>query len=236
MTIPPASKAAYVRALFGAIAPRYDLMNRLMTGGRDRAWRRLAAREAAATPGAWLLDLAAGTGDLTLALARQYPSAAIAALDFSQPMLARGKRKVEAAGVSEQVCFLVGDALRIPFATAIFDAVTSAFMLRNVADLPRAFAEMARVTRPGGRVVCLELSRPTAPFFRALFWVYFAGLVPIVGRNLSRHGSAYRYLPDSLAEFVDTEELKRIMQSAGLRDVTYRRLMGGTVAIHVGMI
>jgi demethylmenaquinone methyltransferase/2-methoxy-6-polyprenyl-1,4-benzoquinol methylase len=231
---PTPDKAAYVRRMFDAIVARYDLMNRLMTAGRDEAWRRRAAREAHAPSEARILDVAAGTADLTLALARQYPTARIYALDFSLGMLERGIAKVRERGAGERVRFIAGDALALPFADSSFDAVTSGFLMRNVTDIVRAFAEMRRVVRPGGRVVCLEISKPVLPLFSRLFWWYFTRVVPAMGRLVSGNAEAYRYLPQSLAQFVTAEELKGMMEQAGLEEVTYRRLMLGTVAIHVG--
>ncbi|MGQ9516364.1 MAG: bifunctional demethylmenaquinone methyltransferase/2-methoxy-6-polyprenyl-1,4-benzoquinol methylase UbiE [Anaerolineae bacterium] len=232
--VPTHDKATYVRRMFDAIVARYDLMNRLMTAGRDEAWRRQAARQAVARPGGKILDVAAGTADLTLALARQNPSARIIALDFSLGMMQRGVAKVQAHSAGERIRFVAGDALALPFADNSFDVVTSGFLMRNVTDIVRTFAEMRRVVRPGGRVVCLEISKPVLPVFSLLFWWYFARVVPVMGRLVSGNAEAYRYLPQSLAQFVTAEELKAFMEQAGLTDVTYRRLMLGTVAIHVG--
>ena len=227
-------KAAYVRRMFDAIVPRYDTMNRLMTGGRDEAWRRQTARLVGLPAGGRVLDVAAGTSDLSLALARRHPTAGVVALDFSLGMLAHGRAKVRRRREEARIAFLAGDALRLPFSDDTFDAVTSGFLMRNVIDVEGAFAEMRRVARPGGRVVCLEISKPTFPLFSRAFWWYLTVLVPLVGRVVSGHGEAYRYLPDSVARFVSADELKRRMERAGLRDVTYRRLMLGSVAIHVG--
>lgn len=232
--VPTHDKAAYVRRMFDTIVARYDLMNRLMSAGQDEAWRRRAAREAVTPPAGRILDVAAGTADLTLALARQHPSARIYALDFSLGMLERGIAKVREQGAGERIRFLAGDALALPFADNSFDAVTSGFLMRNVTDIVRAFAEMRRVVRPGGRVVCLEISKPVLPLFSRLFWWYFTRVVPAVGRLVSGNAEAYRYLPQSLAQFVTAEELKALMEQAGLVEVTYRRLMLGTVAVHVG--
>lgn len=232
--VPPHDKATYVRRMFDAIVRRYDLMNRLMTAGRDEAWRRQAARQAAARPGGRILDVAAGTADLTLALARQNPSARVIALDFSLGMMQRGIAKVQAHSAGERIRFVAGDALALPFADDSFDVVTSGFLMRNVTDIARTFTEMRRVARPGGKVVCLEISKPVLPLFSRLFWWYFARVVPVMGRLISGNAEAYRYLPQSLAQFVTAEELKAFMEQAGLTEVTYRRLMLGTVAIHVG--
>lgn len=227
-------KAQHVRALFDAIVARYDLMNRLMTAGRDLAWRRRAAAELALPPGGRILDLGAGTADFALALARQHPSARTIALDFSRPMLERGRQKAAGAPAGTRLAFALGDALRLPFPDATFDAVVSAFLLRNLVDLDQAFAEMARVVRPAGRVLCLELTRPTLPLFRQAFAFYFGRLVPLLGRLLSPQPAAYRYLPKSLEMFITAQELQRVMERAGWRGVAYRRFMAGVVAIHSG--
>ena len=230
----PDEKASYVQKTFDAIVPHYDLMNRIMSGGRDEAWRRLTAKQIELSEGKRVLDVAAGTADLSVAVARQHPTATVYALDFSLPMLVRGKEKVNEQAVDASIQFTAGDALRLPFPDATFDAVTSAFLMRNVTDIEKAFAEMARVTVPDGRVICLEISKPTLPVFRNLFWWYFTTVVPAIGRLISRHAEAYTYLPQSLAQFVGADELKQRMENAGLGNVTYRRLMLGTMALHIG--
>ena len=193
-------KEAWVRDMFGRIARRYDLMNRVMTLGRDRAWRRYSVSQlapalhdgASPDPGAPLvLDVATGTGDLALETLRQHPSACVVGLDLVPEMLALAQPKAAASGEpgpGDRVpasFFLAGDALRLPFPDGIFDGVATGFALRNVTDIPAAFAEMARVTRPGGRVVCLEIAKPSAPLFRHLFALYFFRIVPLIGGWIS---------------------------------------------------
>jgi demethylmenaquinone methyltransferase/2-methoxy-6-polyprenyl-1,4-benzoquinol methylase len=227
-----------VRAMFGRIVPRYDLMNRLMTGGRDVAWRRRAVRLALGErdPGrARVLDVATGTGDLALALAGG-GAGHVVGVDFARPMLAaaaakaRRARKAEAHGA---VVWVVGDALALPFADGTFDACTVAFGLRNMADFAAALGEMARVLRPGGRLVCLELTPYRRPILGRLFGCYFGRVVPLVGGALSGDREAYRYLPRSVAAFPTAPALAQLMRDAGLVDVSYRLLGGGTVALHV---
>ena len=237
------TKADFVRAMFARIARRYDFMNRLMTLGRDQAWRRYVARQASlpqgglrpeAQPEGLALDVATGTADLALALTRHYPHGRVVGVDFCPEMIELGRAKVAAAGQTPRVRFVIGDALQLPFADGCFDAVTSAFALRNVADVPRAFAEMGRVVKAGGRVVNLEIARPTLPLFRQLFRFYFYRLVPLLGRALAGQGDAYHYLPHSLTHFLSPEELKAVMERVGLSQVWYRRLILGTVAVQVG--
>ena len=229
-------KSARVQAMFGRIVRRYDLMNRVMTMGRDQAWRRLTARELrldSARP--LVLDLATGTGDIALAIADQYPSAQVIGADFVYPMLqvAQQKSSAQTASVRD---FVQGDALSLPFADAMFDALTNGFLLRNVADLRRALAEMRRVVKPGGRVACLEITRPGAPVFRELFQVYFYRVVPAVGSLISGDRQAYTYLPNSLTHFPRAAELRQLMLGVGFREVRYRLLGLGTMALHVATV
>jgi demethylmenaquinone methyltransferase/2-methoxy-6-polyprenyl-1,4-benzoquinol methylase len=212
--------------MFTAIAPRYDLMNRLMTFGRDQVWRRTVVRLCALPPGGRLLDVATGTGDIAYEALQKDPTARPVGLDLTREMMLYGRDK--------GIPFTEGDALALPFADATFDAVCSGFMMRNVIDVRVAFAEQARVVRPGGRVICLEITRPTWPLFRVLFDLYFFRFVPLVGGLISGQRDAYTYLPHSTLAFPRPSELGRIMASVGLRDVRYRTAMLGTVAFHWG--
>ena len=229
------AKASYVGQVFARIAPRYDLMNRLMTGGRDQAWRRRVARLASLPAGGCVLDVATGTGDIALALAQHYPDVQVVGVDFSLAMMQVGRPKFATEGFENRITLATSDALRLPFPDGSFGAATTGFALRNVTDIPRAFAEMHRVVRPEGRVVCLELSRPTLPLFEPLFNFYFYRLVPRVGGLISGQKEAYAYLPNSLTGFLTPEEVKAVMERVGWRQVCYQRLMLGTVAIHVGV-
>jgi demethylmenaquinone methyltransferase/2-methoxy-6-polyprenyl-1,4-benzoquinol methylase len=229
------AKAIHVNRIFARIAPHYDLMNRLMTGGRDQAWRRQVARLAELPAGGRALDVATGTGDIALALARSYPDARVVGADFSMEMMRTGQPKLAAADVDGRIALAAGDALRLPFLDKSFDAVTTGFALRNVTDISRTFAEMYRVVKPGGRVVCLEITRPTLPLFRSLFGLYFYRVVPWMGGLVSGHRDAYVCLPHSLTGFLTPEEVKAVMAEVGWRQVRYRRMMIGTVAVHVGV-
>lgn len=226
-------KAAYVQAMFGRIARRYDLMNRLMSLGRDQAWRRMAARMAQVPPNGLVLDLATGTGDLGLAVLEVQPTARVVGVDFAWPMLLEGQRK-QAGRPNRRITFAGADALRLPFPDNTFDAVLSAFLMRNVTDLHKGFAEQRRVLRPGGRVVCLEITMPDVPGFDALFAWYFGRLVPFLGRIITGDPEAYTYLPESVRRFPPPSTLARLMQAVGFREVAFWRLALGTIAIHVG--
>jgi demethylmenaquinone methyltransferase/2-methoxy-6-polyprenyl-1,4-benzoquinol methylase len=230
---PPEQKAAYVRGMFGRIARRYDLMNRLMTLGQDRAWRRDVAARATVPPVKRVLDVATGTGDLALEVLRQRPGVQVVGIDFTPEMLTLAQQK--ASGLQADVGILSGDALRLPFADGAFDAVVTAFALRNVTDIPVAFSEMARVTGTGGRVACLEIAKPRMSLFRRLFSFYFYRLVPLLGGWITGQRSAYTYLPHSLTAFLTPDEILGVMGSAGWCDGSYRRLMLGAVAVHTAV-
>jgi demethylmenaquinone methyltransferase/2-methoxy-6-polyprenyl-1,4-benzoquinol methylase len=230
--LPPASeKRSYVRRMFGAIAPRYDLMNRLMTLGRDQVWRRTVVRLCALPRGGRLLDVATGTGDIAYEALRADPSARVVGLDLTPEMMELGRRKQHGAAFP----FTEGDGLALPFGDDTFDAAASGFMMRNVVDVKLAFAEQIRVVRPGGRVVCLEITLPRTPVLGRLIVIYFFHVVPLVGWLISGHREAYMYLPESVAAFPSPPELKQVIESAGLRDVRYRTAMFGTIAIHWGI-
>ena len=226
-------KAESVRAMFTRIAGRYDLMNSVMTGGRHHAWRRLTAAAVAGAPDGPALDLATGTGDLALAVSAAAPQRTVIGADFAEAMLRAAKPKLVERGA--RIPLLAADALALPFADKTFACVTSAFLLRNLADLPAGLAEMRRVTGPGGLVAALEITRPGVPGWDALFGLYFNRLVPLIGAAVARDRAAYTYLPQSVERFVTPPELARLMTATGLREVRYRRLALGTIALHVGV-
>jgi demethylmenaquinone methyltransferase / 2-methoxy-6-polyprenyl-1,4-benzoquinol methylase len=222
---------ADVQAMFGRIARRYDLMNRLMTGGQDGRWRRIAVRRVLAGGAANVLDVATGTGDLALALANG-GARRVVGLDFSPEMIAAAEAKRLGR---DDIQFLVGDAMALPFADGAFDGCTVSFGLRNLPDYLGALTEMARVIKPGGRLVCLELTPFRAPLIGPLFDFYFGQVVPFMGKLVSGEGAAYRYLPASVAAFPDARALADLMKRAGFARVEIDRLGLGTVALHTAI-
>lgn len=220
-----------VRAMFGRIVPRYDLMNRIMTGGQDVRWRKLAARQALAGGNGTALDVATGTGDLALALLDAGAESVIG-LDFAAPMVAAARDKAQA---EPRARFMVGDALALPFADETFDACTVSFGLRNMEDYQAAINEMTRILTPGGRFVCLELTPYRKPVLGKAFGWYFSKVVPFVGGILSGDRAAYSYLPASVEGFPDARTLAQMMANAGLTNIRWKLLGGGTVALHVGV-
>ena len=219
--------------MFSRIAHRYDFMNALMTAGRHHAWRRIAAATLRDAPPGPILDLATGTGDLAVAVRRVRPTATVIGADFSEAMLSEAAAKLVRRG--ERVPLLAADALALPFRDRTFAAVTSAFLLRNLADLGGGIAEMRRVTKAGGLVVTLEITRPRIPGWDGVFGFYFHRIVPAVGGLVAGDRAAYAYLPDSVDRFVSPQGLADLMRRRGLVDVHYRRLGIGTIALHVGV-
>ena len=213
-----------VRGMFDRIAPVYDAMNRVMTAGLDRAWRRLTV-EAVVQPGDRVLDACCGTGDLALAAERE--GGIVTGLDFSPKMLERARRK------SETITWVEGDLLELPFEDGSFDAATVGFGVRNVADLEAALAELRRVLRPGGRLAILEITQPRG-LLRPFFSLWFDRIVPLLGKVLPG-GRAYTYLPASVRRFPGAEELVSLLERTGFQHVRVRLLGGSIVALHTGV-
>lgn len=225
--------------MFGEIAPTYDLLNRLLSLGIDRGWRRAGARllldALRGRAEGRLLDLATGTADVALAIRRQLGPRAgvkVTGADFAFPMLARAKEKIaqRRAGIG----LVQADALALPFPPGVFDGVIIVFGLRNLEDRAAGLAEMARVLRPGGRLVVLEFGNP-AGLFGMAFQLYFRFLLPAVGRLVSGHPTAYRYLPETVGEFPPAEALSEMMRGAGFGNVAVLPLTGGIVQLHTGV-
>jgi demethylmenaquinone methyltransferase/2-methoxy-6-polyprenyl-1,4-benzoquinol methylase len=231
MTSPaPDEHGAAIQAMFGRIAGRYDLMNRLMTFGQDRRWQRAVVRQARLPRGGWLLDIATGTGDIAREAQRQTPGLHVIAADFTLPMMRIGQGRPGADALHWQAA----DTLHLPYAAARFDAVTSGYLFRNVADIPGALAEQMRVLKPGGRLVTLDTTPPPPGPLRPLIQMYLKNVIPALGRIVASDHAAYRYLLDSSLGFKTPDELADLMRAAGLLDVQYRRFMFGTVAVHWG--
>jgi demethylmenaquinone methyltransferase/2-methoxy-6-polyprenyl-1,4-benzoquinol methylase len=208
--------------MFGRIAWRYDLMNTLMTAGQDRAWRRVTAE---AATGARILDVGTGTGKLAEAILQRSPRATVIGVDFTLPMLRAAPGHLRLAQA---------DALRLPFADASFDAVASAFVVRNLADAAQGIAEQVRILRRGGRLVVLETTPGPRGGLQVFFELYFRWVVPLLGRLVAGDSSAYTYLPESTLAFLDPTRLAHVLRSAGLHDVHTRRLAFGSVAVTSG--
>lgn len=226
-------KRAYVQRIFSDIAPRYDLLNRVLSLGIDRSWRRtaIAALGWQRRPAGAYLDLCAGTLDVSAALAATPGfSGDIVAADFAEPMLRAGREKGRAGHIAP----VVADALALPLPDGSCDGSLVAFGIRNVADLDHSLGEILRVLRPGARFVILELSSPSAPLLRAAYLFYFRRLLPIVGGLVSGHATAYRYLPQSVIHFPEGDVLAAGMRRAGFAHVTWRPLTFGIAALHVG--
>ena len=227
-----AAKRAYVRGVFTAIAPRYDLLNHLLSLNVDRRWRRQAVKLLGweRVPNGLYLDLCAGTLDLAATLAgEQGFIGRIVGADFVLPMLQRGREK------SAAVLPLNADALELPFAAAAFDGATVGFGVRNLADLDQGLRESARVLKAGAKLVVLEFTTPTWQPMKALYLAYFRHLLPLVGRLVSKHTTAYTYLPESVLTFPTPSELAERMRRAGFTDVSYKTLFGGICALHTGV-
>jgi demethylmenaquinone methyltransferase / 2-methoxy-6-polyprenyl-1,4-benzoquinol methylase len=230
----PEEKAAHVRRMFSSIAPRYDLLNHLLSLNIDRIWRRRAVDRLdwERVPDGVFLDNCAGTLDLAVELARR-PAfrGRVVGSDFTFAMLECGQHKVERLPVAP----LCADALSLPYPDRSFDGATVGFGVRNLTDLDAGLREMARVLRPGARLVILEFTTPQWQPFRALYFFYFLRVLPLVGRLVSKHGSAYSYLPESVLQFPEPRELTTRMERSGFRDVQWKMLTGGIAALHWGV-
>lgn len=227
-------KGERIREMFSDIAPRYDFLNRLLSFGIDRRWRRVAVKLASWTEGGRILDVATGTGDVALEIARQTPaSVSIVGIDFSEGMVALGREKVASSPYAGRITMDIAPCEAIPFPDRTFDSVTIAFGIRNVVDRKQGLAEMHRVLKPGGRAVILEFSTPRSLLFKKLYYFYFLRVLPVIGGLFSRF-SAYKYLPDSVLEFPSQEDFKALMTSVGFRNTTHRDLTFGIATVYTG--
>jgi demethylmenaquinone methyltransferase / 2-methoxy-6-polyprenyl-1,4-benzoquinol methylase len=229
--LPLDKRPAAVREMFAGVAPRYDLLNHLLSGALDVWWRRRAARALGVGGGAEVLDLCCGTGDQSAALARR--GARVVSADFCLPMLALARRKLGGAdGAAPRLA--TADALGLPFADGRFAGAAVSFGLRNVADLRAALGELTRVLAAGGRLAVLEFALPEARWLRRPYLFYFRRVLPLLGRLISPRGSAYTYLPESVLDFPQRQGFTAEMEAAGLVDASWRDLSGGTVCLYLG--
>lgn len=227
----PHGSGTAVRRMFDRISRRYDLMNLLMTFGQDRRWRRFVAGQAALPPGGRLLDMGTGTGGIAREAQALDPSSTVVAADFSLDMMRAGKSLRGSGGVY----WCSADALDLPFPDNRFDAVTSGYLIRNVPDADRAFAEQFRVLRPGGRIVCLDTSPPRKTLLYPLVMLHFKAVIPLMGGLISGSRAAYTYLPESTRAFQTPGQLADTMRRAGFGNICHRSFMFGTISVHVGI-
>ena len=225
-------KAEQVERMFDHIAPAYDRLNRLMSLGIDRSWRRTALKWLRPHRPALVLDVATGTGDFAIQACRMLPSASLTGVDLSEGMMQVGRRKVEQAGLAARIDFQREDCEALTFSDASFDAVTVAFGIRNFEHLDRGLREMCRVLRPGGHLVILELSTPDRPPMKQLYRIY-SRLIPLMGRLVSHDRSAYTYLPQSIRAFPQGEVMSESIRRAGFSDVRFRRLTFGVCTLYM---
>ena len=234
--VTPEEKTTRVRGVFDSVAPSYDLMNDLMSGGLHRLWKRFALLQTGLRPGQRALDVASGTGDLGAGLARQVGRDGLAVLtDINREMLARGRDRLIDKGLGAQVAFVIANAECLPFADASFDCVTIGFGLRNVTDKAAALASMRRVLRPGGRLLVLEFSKPR-PEIRAAYDAYSFNVLPRLGGIVAGDAASYRYLAESIRMHPDQETLAAMIREAGFDDCRWHNLAAGVVALHVGVV
>jgi demethylmenaquinone methyltransferase/2-methoxy-6-polyprenyl-1,4-benzoquinol methylase len=218
--------------MFGRIAKRYDLLNRLMTLGCDRAWRRETVQHLSAEntslPGGLYLDAGCGTGDLSFELLAQNPDAEVIAADLTPEMIAEGRKRKGA----EKIAWVIADGQHLPFSSSTFSGVVSGYLLRNVADLERTLGEQRRVLVPGGKMAALDTTRPRDNLLRPFILLYFKWGIPLMGKIIARDAAAYSYLPETSARFLEAETLAERMRSVGFLEVGFTRRMLGTMAIH----
>ncbi len=226
-----------IQAMFSSIAPHYDLLNRVLSFGRDIYWRKFAVRMLPIENNNRLLDVATGTADVAMEIIRQNPSKnlSVTGVDFSEGMLELGKEKAAKSEYAKNIKLQFGDVNSLPFEDNAFDGAIIAFGIRNIPDYKKGIKEMTRVVKQGGKVVILEFTNTRSHFLKPFYQFYLTKALPMIGEIISGGKGAYKYLSLSVIDFPDAETLKRIMQDAGLKDVRYHLLTFGTVAVHVGV-
>lgn len=225
-----------IRTMFSTIAHRYDTLNRVLSLGIDRKWRRCAVNKLPKVENAHYLDVATGTCDVALEIIRRLPGSRVTGVDFSEGMLDLGREKVRKAGCSDKIDLRLGDATDLPFEDSTFDGSIIAFGIRNVQDYKRGISEMGRVVKEGGKVVVLEFTSTQNPFFKIPYRFYITRILPFIGEIVSGKKGAYKYLPLSMLDFPDPEAFGISMEEAGLHDVSYDTLSLGISAVHVGTV
>ena len=228
-------KATYVQALFTAIADRYDFLNLVLSFGRDRAWRKFVVSKSGLQPEGRAIDVATGTAEMARLLARCSRGSKIVGVDFCADMLTKARTKLITSPEGERIDLVLGDVLRLPFSDNVFDCVTMGFALRNVVSIADTFREMVRVVKPGGRVVSLDLTRPSSRLVKTIYYIYLCHIAPYIGGLISGKKEAYTYLPQSILEFTSPQEVKKIMEGVGLERVETYRLTLGTATVHTGV-
>lgn len=228
------SKERFVHSVFESIAPKYDMMNDVLSFRRHKAWRAFAMKKMNVRPGSSALDVCCGTCDWTISLA-QAGGGEVVGLDFSKGMLEFGERKVASLGLGDRIRLVHGNAMELPFPDDTFDYATIGFALRNVPDIEQVLREMRRVVKPGGLVVSLELSKPTWQPFKSIYYFYFQRVLPLIGKLVAKRYEQYKWLPESLVHFPDHKELAALFVRVGLVDVSAHPLTGGVAALHIGV-
>jgi demethylmenaquinone methyltransferase / 2-methoxy-6-polyprenyl-1,4-benzoquinol methylase len=228
------TKEQFVHGVFESIAPKYDMMNSILSFRRHKAWRKYTMKQMNVREGATAIDLCCGTCDWTISLAQASGTGTMVGLDFSRNMLDVGDRKIKQLGLNNQITLVQGNAMSLPYEDHSFDYATIGFALRNVPDLKQVLREMHRVVKPGGLVVSLELSKPTWQPFKGLYYFYFQKVLPFLGKLVAGQYEQYKWLPESLIHFPDHKQLAAIFREVGLEEVEARPLTGGIAALHIG--
>jgi demethylmenaquinone methyltransferase/2-methoxy-6-polyprenyl-1,4-benzoquinol methylase len=229
------SKEEFVHSVFESIAPKYDLMNDILSFRRHKAWRNFTMKKMNMQPGSTAIDLCCGTCDWTISMAKASGTGEMVGLDFSQNMLDYGAVKIREGGLDKQIKLVQGNAMKLPYEDNTFDYATIGFALRNVPDLVKVIEEMQRVVKPGGWVVSLELSKPTWQPFKGIYYFYFQTILPLLGKLIAKSYEQYKWLPESLINFPDHKQLAEIFKTTGLTQVQAYPLTGGIAALHIGI-
>jgi len=229
------TKEQFVHEVFESIAPKYDMMNDLLSFRRHKYWRKFTMDKMKVKPGSTAIDLCCGTCDWTISMAQESGTGPMVGLDFSRNMLDYGDRKIRELGLDKQITLVQGNAMSLPYEDNTFDYATIGFALRNVPDLVQVLKEMQRVVKPGGLVVSLELSKPTWQPFKGLYYFYFQRILPFLGKMVAKSYEQYKWLPESLVHFPDHKQLASIFRDIGLAKVEAYPLTGGIAALHIGV-